>query len=253
MGIPWEEFGSAWIFYAQLAFTAGMLIHAYRTGAESFWYFVIFLLQPIGAWAYFFAVFLRGFSFGRGISTGPLWERKLSLAELRFRVEQAPTVNNRIALAERLMEKGDHPAAIPLLEAVLAVDQIHGGAMHDLALCHLACDKPTDAVAMLERLLQRDPRWAYYRAWPTLIDAHLACGNPSEALKACRQLERMVPTLEHKCLLAEHLLANKLSAEAIHVLDLALEEQSFAPFGKRLKNWRWARRAQQLLKEAETA
>jgi hypothetical protein len=86
-----------------------------------------------------------------------------------------------------------------------------------------------------------------------LIDAHLACSQPLEALKACRQLERMVPTLEHKCLLAEHLLANKLSGEAIHVLDLALEEQSFAPFGKRLKNWRWSRRAHQLLKEAETA
>ncbi len=62
-----------------------------------------------------------------------------------------------------------------------------------------------------------------------------------------------MPTLENRCLLAEHLLDNKLASEAIHLLDRALEEHSYTPFGKRMKNWRWARRAQQLLKEAETA
>ncbi len=62
------------------------------------------------------------------------------------------------------MDKGQHAEAIPLLEAILAADQIHCEAMHDLALCHLACNQPTQAVAILERLMKRDSRWAYYRA-----------------------------------------------------------------------------------------
>ncbi len=253
MELFWDLLGSPLLFYAQLAFTVGMLIHAYRNGSEPFWFFVIFLAQPIGAWAYFIMVALRGFRFGGGGAASPTWQRKLSLAELQYRVERTPTVNNRLALAEALMERGKHADALPLLEAVLAVDEIHGQAMHDLALCHLACQEPQQAVAIIERLLKRDSRWSYYRAWRTLIDAHVACGQPAQALKACRELEKMVPTLENRCLLAEHLLDNQLHSEAIHLLDLALEEHSFAPFGKRMKNWRVARRAQQLLREAETS
>jgi hypothetical protein len=135
---------------------------------------------------------------------------------------------------------------------VLGADQIHCQAMHDLALCHLACQAPEQAVAMLQRLLQRDYRWAYYKAWRTLIDAQGACQKPEEALKACRELAKMVPTLEYKCLLAEHLLDNHLKSEAIDVLDQALEDHAYTPLGKRLKNWRWARHAHRLLHEAET-
>ncbi len=251
MGLFFELLGSSWWFYAQTAFTIAMLIHVYRSGAEPFWYFIIFLLQPFGAWAYFFVVFLRGFRAGGGFSMGSVWQRKLSLDELRYHAERMPTVNNRLAFAQGLMAKGKHADAIPILEGVLAADQIHCQAMHDLAVCHLACHEPQQAVAMLQRLMQRDFRWAYYRAWRTLIDAHVACQRPDEALKACRELVKMVPTLENKCLLAEHLLDNHLKSEAIEVLDQALEDHSYTPLGKRMKNWKWARLAQRLLREAE--
>src|SRR5207244_5025432 len=123
----------------QMAFTVAMVIHVHRSGAEPFWYFVILFVQPIGAWVYFFIIFLRTFRFSGGISTGPLWQRKLSLDELRYHAERMPTVNNRLAFAQGLMAKGRHTEAIPLLEAVLAADQIHCQAMHDLAVCHLEC------------------------------------------------------------------------------------------------------------------
>src|ERR1041385_6343170 len=131
----WDFLGSSWYFYGQLIFTVVMLIHVYRSGAEPFWYFIIFLAQPVGAWAYFVFVVARNFRISGSVSSGPMWQKKLSLAELRYRVEKMPTVNNKIALAERLMEQGAHAEAIPLLEAVLATDQIHCQAMHDLALC----------------------------------------------------------------------------------------------------------------------
>jgi len=252
MDILWDVLGSHWMLYGHLAFTVAMLVHAFRSGAEPFWYLLIFFLQPIGAWAYFFLVFLRSFNVGSGAASTPLWQRKLTLAELKYRADRTPTVNNRLALAEALMEKGKHSDAIPLLEAVLTADQIHCQAMHDLAVCRLVCQQPQEAVAILDRLMKRDSRWSYYRAWRTLVDAHRACGQSALALQACRDLERMVPNLENKCLLGEHLIENQLKSEAIQVLDLALEEYSFAPFGKRLKNWKWARLARRLLKEAET-
>jgi hypothetical protein len=252
MEFVWDLLASPWWYYAQLIFTIAMLVHAYRNGAEIFWYFLIFLLQPFGAWAYFLLVVVRNLRTGGSGPNWPTWQRKLSLDELRYHAERMPTVNNRIALAEGLMAKGQHAEAIPILEAVLAIDQIHCLAMHDLAICHLACDQPAAAVAMLQRLMQRDSRWSYYRAWRTLIDAQVACQNPAEALKACRELAKLVPTLENKCLLAEHLLHNNLKPEVIEVLDQALEDHAYTPLGKRMKNWGWARYALKLLREAET-
>jgi hypothetical protein len=244
----WDSLLSNWWFYLQLAMTIGMLVHIYRSGAEHYWFWIVLFFQPIGAWIYFFAVVVRGFRFSGGIS----WERKLSLNELQYKTERAPTVHNRTALAERLMELGRHREAIPLLEAVLAMDDIYLQPVHDLALCRLESGQPMEAVTLLKRLLERDPRWSNYRAWRTLVDAHLACNQPVESLKACRELARMAPTLENQCLLGEHLIDCGQKPEAIQVLDQALEDHAYMPFGKRLKNWRWARLANRLLKEAQS-
>src|SRR5262249_58558461 len=101
----------------QLGFTVWMAVDAYQRRVESFWYFAFLFFQPIGPWIYFFAVkarTLRPFRMRPGLPR----ERKLSLDELRYRVERAPTVANRLAFAERLMEKGGHAEAIPHLDAV---------------------------------------------------------------------------------------------------------------------------------------
>ena len=246
-----SEYISPWWFYAQMAFTVAMLIHVYRSGSEQYWFLIVLIFQPIGAWVYFFAVLLPKVSFGRTNPGDPWWQKKLSLEELRYRAERTPTVANRMALAERLIDKNKHADAIPLLEEVVAADPILCQAMYDLAVCHFACKEPKLAIAFLKKLHARDYRWSNYRGWPTLIDAHVACDEPVEALNACRELTKMVPTLEHKCLLAEHLIENKLHAEAVELLDHALEDHSYTPWGKRWKNWNWARQAQKLLTEAE--
>jgi hypothetical protein len=209
------------------------------------------LFQPLGAWFYFFAVKLRTLRLPGGGRRSGSWESKLSLDELRYRVERTPTVTNRCALAERLMEKKQHADAIPHLEKVLAFEPDYCAALHALAECRLATGAADQAVAPLNRLLQRDYRWGLYRAWRTLIDVQLARGQPGEALAACRELEKRMPTLENKCLLAEHLLDNGKPTEATQLLEQALEDYHYAPWGTRVRNWNWARTARRLLGEAE--
>jgi hypothetical protein len=255
MHIFWDLFGDAplvvkGISLLQLAFTIWMLVDAYQRHVEPFWFWVILLFQPLGAWIYFFAVKFRTLRPpGRRLAFS--WERKQSLDELRYRVERGPTVANRLALAERLMEKGVHADAIPHLEAVLAIEPDYCAVLHALAECRLATGAAEQAVAPLQKLIDRDHRWEHYRAWRTLIDVHLARGQPADALKACRAFEKGLPTLENKCLLAEHLLDNGIPAEAVQLLDQALEDYHFAPWSARWRNWRWAREARRLLAEAE--
>jgi hypothetical protein len=234
----------------QLAFTIWMVVDAYQRQVESFWYWVILLFQPIGTWVYFFAVKFRTLRLPT-LRPSISRERKLSLDELRYRVERTPTLANRFALAERLMEKRAHADAIPQLEAVLVMEPDYCAALHALAVCQLVTGAAEQAIVPLEKLIQRDHRWAHYRAWRTLIDVQLARGRPADALVACRELEKRLPTLENKCLLAEQLLDNGNPSEVIQLLDQALEDHHYTPWAARLRNWRWAREARRLLAEAE--
>jgi hypothetical protein len=234
----------------QLAFTIWMLVDAYHRGVEMYWYWVIFFFQPIGSWVYFFAVKIRTFRWpGRRLAYSR--QPKQSLDRLRYLVERSPTVANRIALAEQLMEKGAHSEAIPLLEAVLAVEPEFSLVLHALAECRLVTGNPEQAVAPLDKLIRREPGWADYRAWRTLIEAHQARGQPADALATCREFAKRQPTLENKCRLAELLLDNDKAKDAVQLLDDALEEQQYAPWSARWRNWRWSRVARRLLLEAE--
>lgn len=255
MYIFWELFGDApaavkVVGLLQMAFTIWMMVDAYRRHTETFWYWIILFFQPIGAWVYFFAVKLHTLRLS-GIRPAVSWERKQSLDELRYRVERAPTTANRLALAERLMEKGVHAEALPHLEAVLKFEPDYCAALHALAVCRLATGAAEQAVAPLTKLVQRDYRWANYRAWRTLIAVHEARGQAADALAACRELEKRQPTLENRCQLAEHLLGNGLSAEAVQLLEQALTDHHYASWSARWRDRRWAREARRLLVEAE--
>jgi hypothetical protein len=257
MHLLWELFDAPslvlqGLYLLQLAFTIWMAVDVYQRGAEQFWIWIIIIFQPLGPWVYFFAVKLRNMRVpGLRLGSGEAWERKLSLDELRYRVERSPTVANRLALAQRLIDRGMHEDAIVHLEAILQVEPGYCQALHALARCRLATGEPTHAVFALEKLIQRDRRWSHYRAWRTLIEAHEARKEPGDALQACRELEKQLPTFENKCLLAEHLLDNGLKKEAIDLLDQALEDHHYSPWSRRFRNWRWASAARKLLAEAE--
>jgi hypothetical protein len=227
---------------AQTAFMVWMLVDAYRRQAEAFWFWVILIVPGLGAWAYFFAVKLADF---RGLS---FLQRRASVDELRYRAEQVPTLANHLALADRLIELKDYAGALPHLEAAQKLEAEHGQVLYLLALCHARKGKPEQALPVLETLTRRDPRWSGYKAWVLLVETHTLCQHEEAALQSCRELVKLSPSLEHKCLLAEHLLRDGGAAEARQLLEGALQDHSFATGPIRRRNRRWASEARQLLK-----
>ena len=239
-----------YLYLVQAAFMVWMLIDCNRRGADSTWFWVILLFPGFGAWAYFFVVKVRDF---HGFERWNLWhfQSRPSLDELRYRVEQSPTQTNHLALAERLMEQGEHTAAMPHLEAVLAREPDYGLALYQLAVCHMATDHPDWAAPLAEKIIARDRRWSNYRAWHLLRDARTRIGDAAGAVAACEELVRLAPTLQHQCLLAEQLLDGGRLEEAHVVLDKGMEDYHFAPRASRWRDRRWASQARRLLKRIE--
>src|SRR5262249_26459242 len=159
-----------------------------------------------------------------------------SLDELRYRAEQVPTLANHLALAERLVEQGEYAAALPHLEAAAKREPEHAQVLYLLALCHARQDRPEQALPLLEGLLQRDPRWSHYTGGHLVIETRARAGDRRGALEGCRELVRLSPTLQHRCLLAEHLLDEGLTEEARSLLERSLQDHYYAPGPIRRRN-----------------
>jgi hypothetical protein len=240
----------------QGAFTIWMLLDCRRREQDYTWFWVILWFQPLGAWAYFLVVKRADYralnSFPGSARLAALFQSRASLGELRYKAEHIPTLSNRLALAERLVEQQDYEGAIPFLEGALKTEPDHGQVLYSLALCHARVGRPDQATPRLERLLARDPRWGNYAAWRLLIEARVALGDAAGALAGCRELVRLEPTLQNYCLLAEHLLGQGQADEARQLLEGALRDHDYAPGPVRRRNRRWASQARQLQKSLDS-
>ncbi len=240
------------LYLAQLALTIWMLMDVYRKGSDFFWFWIILVFQPFGAWIYFFAYKMKDLGRPSGWLSA-LFTRKTSLEELYHRAENLPTPAVWLELAERLVQSEDFAGAQPFLQSVLEREPQHCRALYLLALCHRGLGHPEQAVPPLQKLLARQPSWENYRAWHTLIAVCREAGDVQGAIGTSRQLALVSPSLENRYLLASELLHNGAQREARTVLEKGLAEYRFAHGPARRRDGRWVGKSKQLLREIDKA
>jgi hypothetical protein len=236
------------LYLLQAALTIWMLVDANRRGVEPFWFWIILIFQPFGAWAYFFVYKIKDFQGGSG-RLRSLFHRPRSLGELRYQVEQTPTAAARLELGERLVESGEFSEALPHLEAVLQREPEHCQCLYLVAQCHRGLGRPSEAVPSLEKLIAKHSSWSDYLGWRTLVDACLEAGDSGEALTHSRELARLSPSLQHKCMLAERLMELGEKSEARKVVEQGLDDYRYTAGPGRRRDGRWVGKAKQLLKD----
>jgi hypothetical protein len=239
-----------YLYLAATAFTAWMLIDAYRRQVDHTWFYIVLFFPVAGPLAYFFTVKLTDWP---GIRVGPFGSGQASLDELRYRAEQTPTLTSHLELAEGLMERGHHDEAIPHLEAAQRWEPEHSQVLYNLAVCYTEQGHPEKASPLLDQIIARDRAWSDYAAWRLLATAKAQAGDSAAALATCRALERLAPTLENRCLLVERLLAEGMADEARLLLEESLEAHRYAPMAIRRRNRRWAGHARRLRKRIRVA
>jgi hypothetical protein len=227
-----------------LALVVWMLVDAHRRGVDYYWYYIILFIPLAGPLAYFFLFKVHDFHGWRS-----WFQPKTSLHELQYRAEQTPTLANHLALAQRLIEQKDYASALPHLEKAHPMEPEHSQVMYSLAVCYKELGQPDKAVPLLERIINRDRTWSDYAAWRMLIETREQTGNKEFAMKACRDLVKVAPSIRHRCLLAEHLLAAGQTDEARQILDQALQDHYYAPGPLRRRNRHWASEARRLQKQ----
>src|SRR5262249_7739377 len=150
----------------------------------------------------------------------------------------------------RLTEVAQFAEALPHLEAVLAREPEHCQALFLLARAQRGVGHPEQAVPSLQKLITRHPSWRDHKAWHTLVEVRQEIGDLAGALASCRELVRVAPNLEHKCLLAEQLLKTGEKTEARKIAEQGLEDYHYLTGPSRRRDRPWVSKAKQLLKEA---
>jgi hypothetical protein len=240
------------LYALQAALTIWMLVDAGRRGVEGWWFWIILFFQPLGAWAYFFLYKVKDFAGGGGRLAG-LFSRRPSLDELRRRLERSPTAAAHLELGEGLVKAREYAEAVPHLEAVLAREPEHCRALFLLAASRRGLGRPDLAAGPLQKLVGCQPGWRDYEAWRTLVAVCREAGDSAGALARCRDLARVVPSLEHRCLLGENLLEAGEKVEARRVVELGLEEYRDLTGPSRRRDRRWVGKARQILAQSNAA
>lgn len=233
------------IAVVQAIFTLWMLVDAVRRGGEQKWLWIILFLPVLGAVAYFIMEMMPRL---RGHDVAAWFQRPASLEELRYRTEQSPTLANHLAFAQRLIDHQAYADALPQLEAAGQREPDHGQVLYSLALCRVRLGQPDDALPLLARLIQRDPRWSDFSAWRLLRETHVDRNDAEQALTTCRELVKLSPSLQNQCTLAEQLLDMGQAAEARPILEKVITDHAYQPAPIRRRNRKWAKEAKRMLR-----
>ena len=237
------------LFLLQSAFSLWMLVDAIgRPGISRYWYWVVLL--PFGEWFYFFKFKIHDPEF-RWLKAPfrSLFDKPVSLRELRFHAEQTPSIQNKVRLAQALHDGGELRESAELFEEVLRADASRPDALYGLGVCRIGLGDCASAAEPLAKLIELEPAHEEYDGWAKLAHALWEAGRRDETLSVLARLVRMSPRLSHRIAYAYYLRLAEHRDLAQEQLATALQELEYAPKYLKRSQRALAKRAREMLHE----
>ncbi len=237
------------LYYVTWAFKIWMVVDAAQRRADYYWFFIIFLV-PFGEVVYFVVVKLpeyrnRNFPLG----TPSFLKKRPSLSQARHQAKETPSIEKRLALADALFFHKQYDEALPLYDELVTHDWGNKRALYSLALTQLALGKFSDAVEILERLIEIDKSYMDYAAYRAFIDALWKCERQQEALSHARALAKGGTRIDHRVLLGEYLYKTSALEEAEAILVDVLSDFKHSPRYVKRMGYKAYRQAKRMLKK----
>ncbi len=205
-----------------LAFKVWMLIDAAKKHVAYYWYPIIFFI-PFGGVAYFIVIKSGDYDFKQ------LFTRPVTLKERRYRYENSPSLENRIELAQALVDGGEAEEALGHFEEILERYLDNTEALYGAGVSRAARGDHGVAAGHFRRLVDKQPGYRDYVVWKDLAEALWEDGKREESLEAVREINKFNPRVDHQLLLAQCLVSMKQEAEARKLVDDALTDFKHSP------------------------
>jgi hypothetical protein len=222
------------------------MVHFVRRRPDSFWLWVILIGGPLGALVYIAVEMVPDAGLLRDSFQG--LSRRRRMRELEVAILDNPSVGNYEELADLYLEEGKFARARELYDKVISprTDSLDPFYRRGIAALHLNASDA--ALADLQTVVSKDPKYDFHRAIGLLAHAHAQTGN-AEAAQALFEKAIAISTLSETYYnYATFLAAQGRRAEAREWAERILAKKPTMPHYLRRRERPWFRKASALLK-----
>jgi len=229
-----------------LVLQAVAILHFVRRRPEAYWLWIILIGGGLGALVYIVAEIVPD----AGLLRGSLnrFGRRRRIRELEAIVLENPAVGNREELADLCLEEGQFARARQLYDTVISPQSDELDPFYRRGLAALEMGDASAAVADLERVISKEPKYDFYRGIGLLAHAHGLAGDPDRADTLFKNATAVSTLSETYYNYASFLATQQRPSEAREWAQRILAKKPTMPRYLRRRERPWFRKANALLK-----
>jgi hypothetical protein len=222
------------------------IVHFIRRRPDTYWFYVILFLGPIGALIYLFVEAVPDAGLvGQSFKVFP---RRKRIGELEAAVRDNPSAGNYEELGDLYMDDGRPQLARAAFDKAIAARADGADPFYRRGVCALQLGDPIAAIPDLERVVAEAPDYDFNRAAGLLAHAYALTGESKRSETLFRQVTDRSTSSETYLNFAELLESQGRNGEAREWALKVLSKQPTLPSFQRRRERPWARRAKRILK-----
>jgi hypothetical protein len=226
---------------------AAAILHFVRRRPDTYWLWIILVGGGLGALVYLVAEALPDVGLLR--SSFNTFPRRRRIKELERIIIDNPAVGNQEELADLYLEEGQFARARALYDRVITPRSDTLDPFYRRGIAELALNDATAAVADLERVVAKDPKYDLHRAIGLLAHAYAKSGQADLADAAFKQATGISTLSETYFNYATFLLEQHRTSEARAWAEKILAKKATMPRYLRRRERPWFRKAAAILKQ----
>jgi hypothetical protein len=224
------------------------ILHFVRRRPENYWLWIILFGGGLGALVYIVAEVIPDVDRLRGSINS--FSRRRRIRELETIILDNPAVGNLEELADLYLEEGRYARARELYDKVVATERTDSlDPFYRRAIAELELEDFTAALADLERVVAKDPKYDFHRAIGLLAHAHSRAGDPDKAEALFKSATDISTLSETYYNYASFLAARQRTSEAREWAQRILAKKPTMPRYLQRRERPWFRKAKALLKK----
>ena len=230
-----------------LVLQAIAILHFVRRRPETYWIWIILIGGGLGALVYIVAEVLPDVNLV--VSSFESFSRRRRINQLEQIVVDNPAVGNLEELADLLLDEGKSARAKELYDKVIATSRTDSlDPFYRRGIAEIELEDFKGALADLDRVVAKDPKYDFHRAIGLLAHAESRAGDPEEADALFKRATDISTLSETYFNYASFLAARGRTAEARDWAQRILAKKPTMPRYLQRRERPWFRKANGLLK-----
>ena len=227
------------------------IVHFIRRRPDTYWFYVILFLGPVGAIVYLLVEVLPDIGLvGQSFKVFP---RRKRIGQLEAIIRDNPSPGNYEELGDLYMDDGRIPQAREAFDRAIAARADTPDPFYRRGVCAIQMGDFAAAVPDLERVVAKQSDYDFQRAPGLLAHAYARTGQKEKAESLFRRVTTTSTLSETYLNFADLLASEQRTDEAREWTQKVLDKKPTMPSYLRRRERPWFRRANEMLKRLSRA